>query len=46
MIKNEYIFNNKFRQYVDECCSSENITVGQALMREDVKAEFHRCTDV
>lgn len=36
-ILNEYRFNRKFKEYVDEYCDANNVTVEDALNQEIIK---------
>lgn len=46
MIRNEYVHNKKFRDYVDKYAKNHGITVDEALEHELVWQVFLMCTDV
>ncbi len=45
-IKNEYMFNSKFRQYVDKYCAAHGISVGEALTHALVRQVCRQYTEV
>lgn len=45
-ILNEYRFNRKFREYVDEYCKENGISVEDALSQEKVKNICRHHTEV
>lgn len=45
-ILNEYRFNRKFREYVDEYCNENDISVEDALNQEKVKNIYRYYTEV
>lgn len=45
-IRNEYMFNSRFRRYVDRYCESRHITVEEALRHEIVRKVCMSYTEV
>lgn len=46
MIKNEYMYNSNFKNYVDEFCRINKCSVDEALENDQVKRMFWRYTEV
>lgn len=46
MIRNEYVHNKKFRDYVDKYARNHGITVDEALEHELIRQAFLMYTDV
>ena len=46
MIRNEYVHNKKFRDYVDKYCTKHGISVAEALQHALVRQVFLMYTDV
>jgi len=46
MLKSEYIFNKKFKQYVDEYCYKNSCTKEDAFNKREVRQKFWKYTDV
>lgn len=46
MIRNEYVHNKKFRDYVDKYAKNHGITVDEALEHDLVRQVFLMYTDV
>lgn len=40
MMQNEYRYNRRFREYVDNYCKKHGCTVGEALTREQVRQAY------
>lgn len=46
MLQNEYIFNQRFREYVDSYCKNHGCTVDEALTHELVRQACLYYTEV
>lgn len=46
MIVNEYRHNRKFREFVNDFCKKNNMSVAEALRHKSVKQAWLFCTDV
>lgn len=46
VMKSEYMYNHKFKQYVDRYCKKHNCTVKEALKKKKVKLAFWQYTDL
>lgn len=46
MLKNEYMFNKKFRKCVDEYCIKNGCTKEDAFNRREIKQKFWMYTDI
>lgn len=46
LMKNEYMYNTNFRNYVDEYCRNNDCTLEDAFKNEQVKKKFWIYTEV
>lgn len=46
IMKSEYMYNPKFREYVDKYCEKHNCTVKEALKSKKIKLVFWKYTDL
>ncbi len=46
MIRNEYRYNKRFREYVDKYCKKHGCTVEEALQHELIKQVYRHYTEV
>ena len=46
MMKNEYFHNSYFRNFVNEYCNKNRITIDEAFKEEEIKKLFLRLTDL
>ena len=46
LIKNEYMYNSNFREYVDEYCVNNGCTLEDAFKDDQVKRKFWMYTEV
>lgn len=46
IMKNDYMYNSKFRKYVDEYCNKYNCTIKEAFKSEKIKLLFWQNTDL
>ena len=46
MMKDEYFNNSYFRNFVNEYCNKNRITIDEAFKEEEIKKLFMRLTDV
>ena len=45
MIQNEYMFNRRFREYVDKYCQDNECTVEEAFTHEAVRKAYLHFTE-
>lgn len=46
MMKSEYMYNLKFKEYVDKYCEKHECTVREAFKSKKVKMAFWKYTDL
>lgn len=46
ILKNEYMYNKKFREYVDRYCEKHECSVKEALKKKKIKLAFWQYTDL
>lgn len=46
VLKSEYMYNPKFKKYVDKYCKKHNCTIKEAFEKKKVKLAFWQYTDL
>lgn len=46
MMKSEYMYNKKFKEYVDKYCEKHECTIKEAFKKKKVKLAFWQYTDL
>lgn len=46
VMKSEYMYNSKFRKYVDEYCEKHNCTIEEAFKSNEIKTIFWMNTEL
>ena len=46
IMKSEYMYNSKFKKYVDKYCKKNNCTIKEAFKKKKIKLALWQYTDV